>query len=590
MDQDTGWSRTRIAMTLVGAAGGWSAWWLFERLPDMLHNERVVLFVTMTVLGFFLEVMALAGPVRLRVSALPALGLSVAIAALTLWASVRYGDLDAFLEAEHIFAAPFVIYVVATPFLSVMLEKGPVGWRDYASLFQTAWSVIVRFAAAAGFTAVFWGVLMLCDGLLDLVGITLINDLLEIDGAPFVISGAVAGLALAVAHEWRAYVSPHLLLRLLRLLVPMTVPVLALFLLAVSLAGTEDVLGGLSSTSLLMSVALGAITLVTVSVDRDATHQAQAWPMRWGVQAMALMILPVAGLAAAGIRARVAEKGWIPGDLLAALVVGMALLYALAYLVAVLRRGDWPVRIRRANIGLALLTLVLAVLWLTPALNAERLSARSQVDRLLAGTIDPARAEIWDLVHRWGIAGQRAAALLRETPDYPARDRVLALLERAEAASDRYAFDPDRTGEDLVQKQAELAARLPLMPAGTTLPEGALNGLTMWEVTNALEACDLTYEDGTPGCLYLEVPFYPDQPERQGVLFLRMTEQTVTTFVFTLQDGQLTQKGRLTNLPDRQFGNIEASLLPVIRAGGYQIAPAPVNVLNIGGYTLFPVN
>lgn len=590
MQQTGDWSKTRIEMSTVGAVGGGAAWWLLEVLPDMLSNDRLGLLISMSVLGLFLVTMAMMGPVRLRPAALGGLGLSVGIALLTFWASFRFDSAGDFIESGHPAAAVLVLYLVGIPFLLVMLEHGRGGWKDYAALFQTAWTVIVRFLAASLFTLIVWGVIFLSNVLLELVSISVIEDLLEIDPVPLLISGGVFGLALAVAFEWRDYISPHLLLRLLRLLVPMVVPVLTLFLVAVLLNGLENVLHVGSQTALLTAVAIGGITLVTVSVDRDASHQASARLLRWSVKVLAVLLLPLTLLAVWGIGIRVAEYGWTPERLLAALSVGMVVLYGASYAVLVLFPGDWAGRLRGVNIALALLSFVLAGLWLTPVLNAERIAARSQMARIMQGQVTPDQAPMWELAQQWGDAGRQALAALRAAPDYPNRAEILALADKAEQADTRYKYTKSTPDASKLQKAEELARLVPLRPEGTTLPEGAFKGVRPWRADNMIEACKRTYDDGRPGCVYLQVAFRPDLSVPQGVLLLRETDTRVSGHTYVLRDGQLKEDAPLGDWRDGWRASLPGDTVLRVLNGDFQIEPAHVNVLKIGGETLFPDN
>lgn len=590
MDQAKEWSQTRLVLAALGAAGSWSGWALAELLPQVIDNARLLLGLSITVIGFFIVLMSLAGPSPVRRAALPALGLSVGVAALTLWASFRFSTLEPLLDNGHAAAALFVIYLVATPFISVRLEHGAAHQLDYDKLFQTAWGMIVRALAATLFTGLFWGVLFLCDALLGLVGINIIEEILEIDPMPFVISGAVMGLAIAVAHEWRAYVSPHLLLRLFRLLVPVVVPVLALFVVSVALSGLEGTLNFFSETGLLTAVAIGGITLVTVSVDRDAGHQVVSAWMVWMVRALAVLLLPVALLALWGIGARVLQYGWTPQRVLAALCVLNISLYAVAYAALALWRGDWMRRLRRANVALALWTLALAVLWLTPVLNAERLSANSQVQRILQGRATPDQAAIWELSHDWGRAGQRALYSLRSTPDYPQRAQIITLIERAEGTDSRWNFEKEantETRQDLAQK---LHALMPVYPQGRSLPPAAFADLREHQLSRMIDGCETLSEDGAPGCLFLFVPFRPDGQTPEGLLLFQTKGAYLTAGTYQLIGGKLKHGGSAIDPVTGGIVRFDAQMMKNIREGGYEITPAPVNVLTIGGATIFPNN
>jgi hypothetical protein len=590
MQQAEEWSRTRALMAAVGAAGGLSGWGLAEFLPDVVENARLLMFLFIAVLGFFIVLLSLSGPNSVRRSVVPALVISAGVGGLMVWASLRFSEVEAFMETGHPAAAIFIIYLVATPFTSVLLEHGRARWLDYAHLFQTAWGMIVRSMAAVLFTGVFWGVLFLSDALLNLVGIDLIEDILDMAPVPFVITGTVVGLALAVAHEWREYVSPQLLLRLFRLLVPLVVPVLALFIIAVGLSGLEGTLNFFSETALLTAVAIGGITLVTVSVDRDADHQVAARWMVWMVRALAVLLLPVALLALWGIGARVMQYGWTPQRVLAALCVFNISLYGVCYAALALWRGQWMRRLRRANVGLALWTLAVAVLWLTPVINAERMSAGSQLQRILGGKATPDQAAIWELSREWGTAGKRALYALRTAQDYPNRAAILARIDEASEAENRWDFTKavdTQTDEELAQLVHGL---VPVYPAGESLPRTAFADLNSYQLERIKDGCSKSLEDGSAGCLFLYVSFRTELETREGLLIYATTGQRVDAYVYQLRNGVLSHPGQLRDIRTGDRRPLSPKTLVDIRAGRYEIAPAPVNVLSLDGGAIFPDN
>ncbi|NWO81805.1 DUF4153 domain-containing protein, partial [Escherichia coli] len=78
--------------------------------------------------------------------------------------------------------------------------------------------------------------------------------------------------------------------------------------------------------------------------------------LRFGAMALGAVILPLAVLAAVATGLRVGQYGYTPERLWAIVFVGIALLYGLAYLGAlILGRLQWTVRVRPANLTLAFL-------------------------------------------------------------------------------------------------------------------------------------------------------------------------------------------------------------------------------------------
>jgi hypothetical protein len=384
----------RLTMALIGIVAGLSLWFLFDRLPEYVTDARLTLFLTSAVAGGFAVMLALAGPVRPLHAGVAAVMLAAPAAALLVWASLRHDTVAAALRSGHLLAAFTGLLFIATPFAAASLSA-PRLWRDYATLFDAAWTMVMRYAAAWLFVAIFWGVALLSDAVLGLVGITLISRLIEVDWFVAAMSGLVLGLALAVVYELREYLSPHLLLRLLRLLLPVVLTVMVVFLAAVAVRGVSGLLGDLSVAGTLLAMALAAVALISVALDCDNGRSVHGRPMRATVEATALLLPLLVAVAVWALWLRVAQYGWTPNRVVAALSAVVIMAYALLYALAVLRRHHWMDRVRRANVAMALVVAGLCGLWMTPLLNAERIATASQVARFEAGRVALDDLALW---------------------------------------------------------------------------------------------------------------------------------------------------------------------------------------------------
>ena len=166
---------------------------------------------------------------------------------------------------------------------------------------------------------------------------------------------------------------------------PVVLVVMSVFILALPFQGLSHLFGDLSAAATLLAMALAGVTLVSTAVDQSDADATEAPLMRLMTQMLALLLPLPAALAGWAVWLRVDQYGLTPNRLAAAMAALLALGYGVAYAAAVLRRGRWMARIRLANTWLALGGVVLAALWLTPVLNAQRLSAASQLARYEAG-------------------------------------------------------------------------------------------------------------------------------------------------------------------------------------------------------------
>ena len=123
-------------------------------------------------------VLALVGPVPVR-RALPG-GALIAVPATVLVSlgGLRYADPMQLLDHTPTLAVTGLLVYLATPFLSVALRDRSA-WRDYALLFETAWSFTARYLLAGVLVAVFRALVFLSDAMMKLIDIDLIERMLD---------------------------------------------------------------------------------------------------------------------------------------------------------------------------------------------------------------------------------------------------------------------------------------------------------------------------------------------------------------------------------------------------------------------------
>lgn len=570
----------RAEMAVIGAIAGLAIWALVEHLPDVISHPHVYLAVTSFVAGFFAVLMGLSGPYRVVRAALPALWLSALAALLLTWAGWRFDTLDAFAEAMHPILAWVVFVSIGTPFAAALLRDHH-SLRDYGHLFDVSWSILVRYSAGWLFAGLSWAVLFMSHALLEIVGLTFIEDIIDIDGVPFVITGFALGLGLSVVHEMREYLSPFLVLRLLRLLVPVVLAVVVIFVVAALLQDPGKLFGNLSRTATLLFVGLAMICLVSVSLDRGDADAVRSQWMRFCIAALALLLPVIAGLAIYALSLRVTQYGWTPARLAAACTAGVVALYALTYAVAVALRGPWMARIRQANILVAVVVLGAAAAWLSPLLNAEQISARSQVARIASGGVAAQDMALYELAHEWGKPGRSGIADLQR--GVAQTDAVLqADVTRALSASSLWQFKRGQVGRGTEALAAEIHAHLTVLPPSATVDVKTLQEWPEYRLRDWAQHC---VNNADPGCVLLLDRFAPGQGEQQGLLFIPGQSRKFDVFsVFVLGDNLVI--GEYVT----PFGDKEVTVVEVrsILAGRYEVAPSSRRSLWVGDVELFP--
>ncbi|MCG6904906.1 MAG: DUF4153 domain-containing protein [Rhodobacter sp.] len=569
----------RLMFALIGAIAGAACYVLVEILPEQIENERLLLLVAAAAGGFFAALLAAIGPLPLSRAAIAAAVSALPPALLLYWASFRFQGVEAFLESLHPPVAYFVMVTILLPFL-IALQRPGEGWRNYPALFDQSWNIVVRYAAAWVFTGLFWAVIMLSDALFGLVGLTIIQDLLELDPVPYVLTGAVLGVALAVVVELSDYVSPFLILRLLRLLLPVVLVVTAVFLVALPVQGLSNLFGGLSAAATLMAMALGIATLITSALDHSNQRAVESRAMRAITQALALTMPVLAALSIYAIWLRVREYGQSP-DRLAALTFALLTLgYGLLYALAVIARKHWMARIRSANIAMALVTVAVAALWLTPLVNPQRISAGNQLARFEAGDVGVDDLDLWFIGRELGVAGEAALARLAAM-DHPDAEALGARLVALNEADSEYRFNREGSVLGADAARAILADKLVLRPEGAVLPADTFLNSAAQQLERYAKGCTLTTPAGNPGCVLVLADLVPGRPGPEPLLVF-LTSQTNASLEAVRTRPEPAGNAPPIYLRGSKYGSIGPQTIDALIAGDFRLAPAGIMSLNVG--------
>ena len=548
----------RLQLALAGALGGAALWAVIEASDRGWLGDYPSIVAASFVLTFFVGLLAMAGPLGLLRSAIRALALALAAAALLALTALRYAEANDVLNTPMPVLAGFVVATLPIPFLIAMAGSS---WRDYPALFMEAWSVVLRYAAAAAFTGLVWLVIYLSDEILQIVGIDVIGRLLRHEIVPLMLTGGVMGLGMAVIYDLAELLSPYVVLRVFRLFVPVVLAVMAVFLIALPFRGLDGLVSGFSPAMLLLTMVAGGIALVSVAIDQTDAEATQSPIILRSTKGLAVVLPIIAALALWAIWLRVGDYGWTPERVFIALLATVGLGYGLVYAVSVLRGAGWMERIRQGNIKLALVGIVLAALWLTPLLNAERISAQNQLQRFLDG-----RTEIADLdsfaFQQWGKPGAAALAVLEVRAQQPGQE---ALADRLNGVR------PDTS--DQASLAAELAALMPVQPATATATRDLLlQASEIYQLEDWQRVCKTALENGKPACLMVVADLMPTLPGEEAMLFLERTPDYIEIAGLYLDDFGAVRYRSTSRTDGRLIDATEAAAL--LRA--YQEAPPPL--------------
>ncbi|MFZ1348114.1 MAG: DUF4153 domain-containing protein [Tabrizicola sp.] len=503
----TGQIAARVRLALAGGLAGGLVWAVFKAGEKVWIGHYPAFALFGLILVGFGALLAMAGPIGFGRALPRAFGLGALVAGLIGLTALRWG------EAEDLFNSPipaFALLTVAALPVPFLIAAARTSWRDYPALFLEAWSIVLRGAAAAAFTGLVWLVIYLSDEVLRIVGIDAISRLLAHEVVPMVLTGAVFGLGMAVIYDLAELLSPYVVLRVFRLFLPVVLAVMAVFLIALPFRGLDGLAGGLSPAALLLTMVAGGVALVSIAIDQTDADATQSPLLLRCAKGLALVLPVVAGLALYAIWLRLADYGWSPERLFILLVAAVGLAYGLVYALAVLRGAGWMERIRQGNIRVALGIIVLAALWLMPVLNAERISAQSQLARFEATS----RAELLDVyaLRSWGKPGAEVIAVLEETAKAPGQEALAAVLA-------------GQTGGPVIDREALVAALVAAMPVQPATATGTrdmlLRAVDDYQLQDWTQVCQAGAETGMPHCLMVVADLLPNHPGEEAMLFLQ---------------------------------------------------------------------
>jgi len=332
---------------------------------------------------------------------------------------------------------------------------------SYATDFDVSWKLAVRGALAGAFVGAFWLLLWLGAELFRLIRIEILADLIQHDWFWLPATTFVFACALHITDGRAGIVegARMLALALLSWLLPVMTLLALAFVLALPFTGLEPLWSTRRATAILL-VAIAALVVLINASYQDGRYDAPT-VLRYASRAAALVLVPIAALAAYGLSLRVTQYGWTPERVNAGACVVIAAFYAIGYAATALH---WRGRLRgieATNIATALATLATLLALFTPVADPARTAVADQMRRLQDGRIAAEKFDYDFLRFRSGRFGLAALAqLAAEQPAGYAAQRAKLLLNAKTIAEARRAGPQSR------------ATNITLLhPAGQVLPE-----------------------------------------------------------------------------------------------------------------------
>jgi hypothetical protein len=305
------------------------------------------------------------------------------------------------------------------------------------------WTNLILWGAACAFVAASILLTLLLSELFHLIGIDFLRDLMRESWFMWMLACGAFGGAVGLLRDRDQVLGTlqKVARAVLSVLAPVLALGLALFVLALPFTGLQPLWEQTQATTpILLACILGAVILANAVIGNDSDEEARSPALRWAAIALALVMPPLAFVAAVSTGKRIGQYGLTPDRLWACVFVLAAAAFALAYLYALVRgrRTGWPEALRRSNVGLAGGLCLLALFLALPIVSFGAISTRDQVARLEAGKVAPDRFDWAAMRFDFGPSGRRALERLAAGSNLILRQRAREALR----ASTRWAIAP----------------------------------------------------------------------------------------------------------------------------------------------------
>ena len=390
-----------------------------------------------------------------------------AVIALVGWFTAAYNQYPTIFEWP--FLSGVFAVLLAAPLFQTMRDTFSEGgaWRfPYPRLHNHAWTDAVIGAASLAFVGITFLLAWLIAGLFDLIGIDLVKKLLKKDWFGWTLAGFAFGAAVGLLRERDALVATlqRLAMVVLAVLAPVLAAALVLFLASLPFTGLAKLWdSSIPATPLMLVAGAGAILLANAVIGNGDDDRATSRILRIAALALVLTVLPLAIIAAVSLAQRIGQYGWTPERIWGVVAVLVALGYGVVGWWSVAKgRLQFDDVLRPLQTKTAIAVCGVALLLALPVLDFGAISARSQLARLVSGTVASSEFDWKAMAFDFGPSGRKRLAEIAASG--PADQRKLA----ASALSSKNRYDVQAEVEKSASA-ASLDRYMRVLPEGTTL-------------------------------------------------------------------------------------------------------------------------
>jgi hypothetical protein len=568
-----------IARAVIGLAQGFALYLLYLAFEakTWLATDGLV-FAPLLALAFFVPVLFAGsiGNMRLRTIAISTVIATIVCAGLAGYDILRDPHPPNLTDPRNMSTFPLWVSLGVGLFIAHSLIAAGEAERKfvagYPAYFDVSWKHGVQLVLAILFTAVFWGLLWLGAELFRLIKLNFLSDLIARRWFWMPLTTLTFLCAIHVTDSRAGLVrgARTLKLMLLSWLLPMMTVIAVVFVLALPFTSLEPLWSTRRATAILLWAVAALVFLINAAYQDGQPETPVAAVLRYSRLLAAIVIVPLAALAAYGLYLRVHQYGWTPQRIVATACVAIAVCYAAGYaVVAAVSLGTLR-GIEKVNVATAFAVLAVLLALFSPVADPARISVADQMQRLESGRTAPEQFDFAFLRFDAGRYGADALERLKRKTEGPNAATIAQKATDALAWRDRYQATRQQNVARITpaKRQSNIAVLYP--KDQTTVPENFVNqdwneGNRPWMWPRCLVAdvrCEAIMADldgdGSPEIILLSVPGGP-------------------AAAFKLQSG-----GTWTLLGSIQNAHC-AGVREALRAGQMEIVQPTLREIEVGG-------
>ena len=306
--------------------------------------------------------------------------------------------------------------IVFIAYCLILAGEAARSWfAPYESYFELSWKLGLQVCLSGLFVCALFLVLWLGAALFLLLKLHFLEQLLRESWFNIPVSAMAFASALHITDVRPDIIrgSRTLALSLLSWLLLILVVIVGGFLASLPFTGLGLLWATRSATWILLGVAALKIVLVNAVFKGGPGSDPAPRVLRVCMRISCLMLPVLVILATYALALRIEQYGFTPHRILACAGTFVAYFYAIGYAWAALARTDTLARIAPVNVITAWVSVAVLVAVFTPLADPARLSANSQVDRLLASKVAPEKFDYSFLRYRSARYGLQALARLQ---------------------------------------------------------------------------------------------------------------------------------------------------------------------------------